>query len=231
MICSLQNVFLHLNNRNILEDISLNLKKGEITTLIGPNGGGKTSIARIATGILKPSRGKVVRNKKTKIGYMPQSINLDKTIPLSVEDFIKLDTKKITIDLDLAEKLQIRNIFGDQIHELSGGQLQKVLFLKAISKNPSLLVLDEPTQYMDIKAIEEFYKIIEEIRNKKDCAILLISHDLLTIMQKTNFVFCINKHICCSGTPENVNEHPEYLSLFGQKSTVGIYQHHHNHQH
>jgi len=231
MLCSLENVSLEINKTKIIRDISISIKKGEITTLIGPNGGGKTSIARILLGILKPTSGKIVKDENLRIGYMPQKISFDKTIPLTAQDFVKLSDKNIKIDEDLVEKLNVTNILNSQIQDLSGGQLQKILLIKALSNNPNLLVLDEPTQYLDINAIEDFYQIIDNIKKAKNCSILLISHDLITIMKKTDAVYCVNNHICCSGTPEKVNNHPEYLSLFGGKSNVGIYQHHHDHKH
>ncbi len=236
IVASLENIGLKINQQNILREINLELKKGKITTLIGPNGGGKTSIARILLGVIKPTEGKVHKGE-IKIGYMPQKIELDKTIPLRVVDFLRLSLHKISEeDVFLAvkkfTKLDLKKILYRQIHDISGGQLQKVLFLRAIIGNPDLLVLDEPTQYMDIGAVEEFYHVIDEIRNQSKCAILLISHDLLMVMQKTDFVFCVNEHICCHGAPASVNEHPEYLALFGRKSSeLAVYQHHHDHKH
>lgn len=234
IIAELENIGLRINAQKIIDKISLQLKKGEITTLIGPNGGGKTSIARILLGILKPTSGKVLKNSQIKIGYMPQKIEIDKTIPLTAQDFIQLSTHKIELDetfKNLISHLNVKKILNKQIHDLSGGQLQKILFLRALINKPDLLVLDEPTQYMDISAIEDFYQIIDEVRKANNCAILLISHDLHMVMQKTDVVFCINHHVCCHGSPESVNQHPEYLSLFGNRSEVAIYQHHHDHQH
>lgn len=233
-IAELKDISLKIANSKIISHISLEIKKGQITTLIGPNGGGKTSIARILLGILQPSSGKVIKDSNLKIGYMPQKLEIEKTIPLSVKDFILLSNKKINFNQELEElatRLNIKKILNKQIHDLSGGELQKVLFLRSLVGNPQLLVLDEPTQYMDVNATQDFYQIIEEIRNQQKCAILLISHDLYAVMQKTNFVYCINNHICCHGSPESVNQHPEYLSLFGERNMVGIYQHHHNHKH
>lgn len=230
-IAELKDIALFTDGKKILQNINLELKKGEITTLIGPNGGGKTSIARILLGILKPTKGKIIKSKNIKIGYMPQKISFDKTIPLSAKDFIKLSIKKVFFDENLIKLLGVENILEKQIQDLSGGQLQKILLIRALATNPDLLVLDEPTQYMDIKAIDNFYQILEEIRKQKHCAILLISHDLLAIMQKTDAVFCINNHICCHGSPDNINNHPEYISLFGSKSSLGIYKHHHDHNH
>lgn len=165
---------------------------------------------------------------------MPQKIEIDKTIPINARDFLLLSTRKVQFDQNLknfAAKLNVEKILHKQIHDLSGGELQKILFLRSIINNPDLLVLDEPTQYMDINAIQDFYQIIDEVRKTNSCAILLISHDLHMVMQKTDVVFCINHHICCHGSPESVNQHPEYLSLFGKKEQIAIYQHHHDHKH
>lgn len=237
MIARLENISLQINRQAILSGINLELKKGKITTLIGPNGGGKTSIARILLGILKPTSGRVEKDSKIKIGYMPQKIEIEKTIPLTTQDFLQLSTHKthkIELDKnsrDLTSRLGIKKILKKQLHDLSGGQLQKILFLRALSNKPDLLVLDEPTQFMDINATQEFYQIIDEVRKSAHCAILLISHDLHMVMQKTDSVFCVNHHICCHGSPESVNEHPEYLSLFGNRSAMTVYQHRHDHEH
>ncbi len=234
LIASLEDIGLKIGGQQLIDKISLKLNKGEITTLIGPNGGGKTSIARILLGVLKPTCGVIKKNSAIKIGYMPQKITIEKTIPLTVKDFLTLSAKKIIFDdnvRNLATRLKLDNILTKQIHDLSGGQMQKVLFLRSIINKPDLLVLDEPTQYMDIAATEEFYQIIDEIRKAQNCAILLISHDLHMVMQKTDFVFCVNRHICCHGAPEDINQHPEYLSLFGKRSTIAVYQHHHDHKH
>jgi len=233
MIAQLKNISLKINDQVILSNISLDLAKNKITTLIGPNGGGKTSIARILLGILKPNSGKIIKNSTIKIGYMPQKIVIDKTIPLTAKDFITLSLNEIDEEYlnHLAQRLGVKKLLSKQVHGLSGGQMQKIVFLRALVNKPDLLVLDEPTQYMDIAAIQDFYQILEEIRKQNNCSILLISHDLHTVMQETDIVFCVNNHICCSGSPESVNEHPEYLSLFGKKNNIAIYHHHHDHSH
>jgi zinc transport system ATP-binding protein len=233
-LASLENIGLKIDGQQIIDKVSLHLNKGKITTLIGPNGGGKTSIARILLGVLQPTSGIITKDSNLKIGYMPQKIVIDKTIPMTVENFLTLSVQKIIFDdkiNKLIDRLKISNILNKQIHDLSGGQMQKVLFLRSIINNPDLLVLDEPTQYMDINATEEFYQIIDEIRKSQDCAILLVSHDLHMVMQKTDVVFCVNHHVCCHGAPEDINQHPEYLSLFGNRSNLAIYQHNHDHKH
>jgi zinc transport system ATP-binding protein len=234
VVIKLDEVSLKISNKLIVENITLNLIAGKITTLIGPNGGGKTSIGKIIAGIFSPTSGKISKKENLKIGYMPQKINFEPIIPLTVNDFLFLnkkisqidETAKNLIDLFTADKF-----FNHQITDLSGGQLQKILFIRSLINNPELLILDEPTQYLDIKAVDEFYQMIDLIRKKNHSAILLISHDLYTVMQKTDFVFCINNHICCSGAPEDINNHPQYLSLLGNSSNLAIYQHHHNHNH
>lgn len=238
ILAFIKNISLNLNNQQILKNINLELKRGEITTLIGPNGGGKTSIARILVGILKANSGQVFLQKNIRIGYLPQKLEIEKTIPLRVIDFLNLSacTSPAALSseqLEIIKRLGIEKILEKSIHQISGGQLQKVLLIQALSNNPDLLVLDEPTGNMDITAQTEFYQIIEEVRNQKHCAILLISHDLHIVMQKTNHVICVNHHICCEGNPESINNHPEYLSLFGKNhiDNIAIYSHHHDHKH
>jgi zinc transport system ATP-binding protein len=243
-LVELKNVSLKIKNNKIISDISLQLKKGQITTLIGPNGGGKTTIAKIVLGLIKPSEGSLAIANQIRFGYMPQKINLDQSIPITAKDFVTLNQKKFideNIFQQLISRLNIGKYFNKPLCNLSGGQLQKILFLRSIINNPDVIVLDEPTQYMDITAIAEFYHILDEIRQTKNCSILLISHDLNLVMQKTDHVICINHHICCEGNVKSINENPNYHKLFGLKplntqdhkleDEITIYQHHHNHHH
>jgi zinc transport system ATP-binding protein len=236
-LASLTNICLNFDQHKILKNINFELRKGEITTLIGPNGGGKTSIARILIGILEASSGEVFLQKNAKIGYMPQKLEIEKTIPLRVIDFLNLNCdpklSQRPFISSIIKKLGLEQILEKSIHKISGGQLQKTLLIKALTQSPDILVLDEPTGSMDMTAQADFYQIIEEIRDQKNCAILIISHDLHIVMQKTNQVICVNHHVCCQGTPESINDHPEYLSLFGQKriDNIAIYSHHHDHKH
>lgn len=230
----LKDVSLTINNQQILKNINLELRSGQITTLIGPNGGGKTCIARILARILKPTEGEVFIENLSKIGYMPQKFAIEKTIPLRVTDFLNLGDGQDKNILEKAiKRLDIENILEKSIHKISGGELQKILFAKTLSANPDILILDEPASYMDVGAEAEFYRIIEELKEENNCAILIISHDLHIVMQTTNQVVCINRHICCEGTPEIISDHPEYLSLFGKHKidNIAIYSHHHDHKH
>lgn len=246
-LVELKNIGLSFDKNLVLDEISLKINQNEIITLVGPNGGGKTSLARLILGILKPNSGKIERRKNLQMSYMPQKIKLDAAIPLSGLDFIDLTACKNSNRKEifaLAERLKINQVLRKQFADLSGGQQQKISFLRAVSMKCDLLVLDEPTQYMDIAAIDEFYQIIEEVRTNRNCSILLISHDLNLVMQKTDLVFCINQHVCCHGKPEQIDQHPKFLELFrsksgsnnGQKSDssstgIALYHHHHDHQH
>lgn len=241
-LIELENVGLSIEKGKILRDISLKIGQNEIITLVGPNGGGKTSLARIILGILQPTNGKIFRKKNLQMSYMPQKIKFDSAVPLSAIDFIGLTAnKKLQKELIfLAKRLKIDQVLHKQFADLSGGQQQKVSFLRSVLIECDLLVLDEPTQYMDIAGIDEFYQIIQEVKMQRGCSILLISHDLHIVMQKTDFVFCINHHVCCHGRPKQVDQHPEFLELFGDKiaknnsrkiETNGIALYHHNHDH
>lgn len=218
----------------ILTDINFDLKRGKILTIVGPNGSGKTTLAKIILNLVKPDTGEVILAKDTKIGYMPQKIIFDRLMPLNVKNFLQLNSyTDNTALLSVIDELNIKNIQNSQISNLSGGELQKVMFARALLKQPNLLVLDEPTQGIDVSGQVEFYKLIDRIRLEKKISVLMISHDLYMVMKSTDYVLCLNKHICCEGTPEDVSKHPEYINLFGKETakTISVYPHHHDHYH
>ncbi len=245
-LITLENISLNLNKQKILNNISLDIKKEKITTIIGPNGGGKTSLLKIILHLAKPTSGNIILQQKVHFGYMPQKINLDYHIPMTALDLLNLTNKKALNDnffVDLTKQMQVSDLLPRQLSELSGGQLQKIMLLRAIAsqvevsnKQNTMLVLDEPTQFMDIIAINKFYHLLNYIKNTWKCSILLVSHDLNLVMQKTDQVFCINQHICCHGSPQDISKHPEYLNLFGEDLTkqhleIALYQHIHHHKH
>lgn len=222
------------DGRWLVRNINLTVSAGEIVTLIGPNGSGKSTTAKMALYITKPDEGSVTHQPNLRIGYVPQKLNLDRTLPLSVERLMTLTAKVSKADiLKALERVGIAHLLKAQIANLSGGELQRALIARAIARNPNLLVLDEPVQGVDFNGEAVLYELIQKVRDETGCAVLLISHDLHLVMSATDRVFCLNGHICCSGTPEEVSASPDYMRLFGARAALplSVYQHKHDHTH
>jgi zinc transport system ATP-binding protein len=233
ILLKVENASFSQNNKWLVRGVSLEVKQGEIVTLIGPNGSGKSTTAKIALGIFKNTEGEV--NKFTnKISYVPQKISIDWTLPIRVIDFMSLieepSDDQINIALNLTSVEHLRN---KNLSDLSGGEFQRVLIARAIAKQPDLLVLDEPVQGVDFKGEIALYELIKKISEELNCGILLISHDLHVVMSATDFVVCLNGHVCCSGTPQVVAKNNEYQELFGDRasSILSLYEHKHDHTH
>ena len=228
------------DSKVILQDVSLQIRQQEIITLIGPNGAGKTSLIRILLGLLKADSGVIHRHKKLRIGYVPQTISIPQVMPLRVRDFLTLSAKALFNNNKLSdeqvhvvlESLEIKYLFNAAMQGLSGGELQRVLLARALLKKPQLLILDEPAAGMDVIGQQKLYETIKKIRDSHACGILMVSHDLHLVMAATDRVICLNTHVCCTGHPDDVSEHPEYLKLFGSAlSGLALYSHHHDHEH
>lgn len=232
-LLKLHDINFHSQGRNILENVNLNLSRREILTIIGPNGAGKSTLMKVILGLVPISSGEIWQKPDTTIGYVPQKLSLDSTLPMKVSRFLSLALVSKKSRQEALERLSISHLSSHQMHKLSGGELQRVLLARAISRQPNILMLDEPLQGVDITGQIELYRLIASLRESLDCAILMISHDLHLVMAQTDSVICLNHHICCHGKPESVSQHPEYLKLFGQKAVDGIavYQHHHDHHH
>ena len=233
VLVKLNNVGLKQNQKWLVQGVSLQVEKAKIVTLIGPNGSGKSTTAKIALGLLKNIEGEVEKFTN-KIGYVPQKISIDWTLPLRVRDFMLL-TDKLKDDT-IEEALSLTGVVDlkdKSLGNLSGGEFQRVLLARAISKKPELLVLDEPVQGVDFTGEIALYELIKEISEKLNCGILLISHDLHTVMSATDYVVCLNGHVCCSGSPKEVAKNNEYKALFGEQAaqTLSIYEHKHDHVH
>lgn len=234
-LVELKQIQLVAEQRTILRDIDLVLSRGQIVTLIGPNGSGKSSLVKIVVGLLKASSGQRQLAANLRIGYMPQALKLDKSLPLTVRHFLQLSrTKPSPIELLIAlNDVGAEPLLEQSIHTLSGGEWQRVLLARALLQKPDLLVLDEPMQGVDLTGQEELYNLIAQLPKKYHCGVLMVSHDLHLVMAATDSVICLNGHICCHGHPESVSNHPEYLRLFGLQGSKGlaVYSHHHDHQH
>ena len=233
ILVKLNNAGIKQNNKWLVEGVTLTVEKGKIITLIGPNGSGKSTTAKIALGIYKNIEGSVEKYT-SKVGYVPQKISIDWTLPLRVYDFMLLteNIKDEAIDeaLTLTGVIHLKN---KNLGNLSGGEFQRVLIARAISKRPELLVLDEPVQGVDYTGEIALYELIKKISDTLNCGILLISHDLHTVMTATDHVVCLNGHVCCSGTPLDVAKNNAYKTLFGEQASqiLSVYEHKHDHEH
>ena len=233
LLVKLNNAGYQHNDKWLVKGVSLSIEKGKIVTLIGPNGSGKSTTAKIALGIYKKIDGQVEKYTN-KIGYVPQKISIDWTLPLRVHDFMllteDLDDESINEALSLTGVVHLKD---KNLGNLSGGEFQRVLLARAISKKPEFLVLDEPVQGVDFTGEIALYELIKKISDELNCGILLISHDLHTVMTATDHVVCLNGHVCCSGTPIDVAKNNEYKALFGEQASQILtrYEHKHDHVH
>ena len=225
---------LSRGSRAILTGVDIDIRPGEIVTVIGPNGAGKTTLARLLLGLEKPERGLVHRRPGLVVGYAPQRFDIDRALPMTVTRFLGLGQR---IDDDtrasaLAEVGATR-IAGQQMASLSGGELQRVVLARALLRGPHLLVLDEPVRGIDHTGEAELYTLIGRLRDERGLGVLLVSHDLNVVMAASDRVVCLNRHVCCSGVPETVAQHPEYVRLFGAEAAraFAVYHHHHDHHH
>jgi zinc transport system ATP-binding protein len=225
---------VRIGPHELLSAVDLAVGRGEIVSLIGPNGAGKTTLLRALLGVLKPTAGMVSRAKGLVVGYVPQRFQLDPVLPLTVERFmtIGLAPSPGALDAALAE-VGAAHLRQALMHELSGGEFQRALLARALLREPDLLMLDEPGQGLDFSGQLELYGLIEQIRNRRGCGVLLVSHDLHIVMAATDRVVCLNRHVCCSGRPEAVSRHPEYMALFGPRAatSLAVYSHEHDHAH
>ena len=233
ILVKLKQAGFRINDKWLVKGVTLQIEKGKIVTLIGPNGSGKSTTAKIALRIYKKIDGEVEKYTN-KIGYVPQKISIDWTLPLRVKDFMtlteNLEDKTINEALSLTGVI---HLIDKNLGDLSGGEFQRVLLSRAISKKPELLVLDEPVQGVDFTGEIALYELIKKISEDLNCGILLISHDLHTVMSATDHVVCLNGHVCCSGSPIDVAKNREYKALFGEQAlqTLSIYEHKHDHIH
>lgn len=218
----------------LVRGVDLTVSPGEIVTLIGPNGSGKSTTAKMALGILKPTEGGAERRAGLKVGYVPQKLSVDWTLPLDVRRFLKLTNPLSDEECRTAlARTGVERLLKSEVRNLSGGELQRVMLARAIARNPDLLVLDEPVQGVDYAGEIAIYDLISEIRNTQGCGILMISHDLHVVMAAADQVICLNGHVCCRGTPSDVSKDDNYQALFGRRAGDGlaVYEHHHDHVH
>ena len=225
---------LDLGAQTVLRNVNVSVRAGEIVTVIGPNGAGKTTLLRILLGLAKPDTGTLERRDGLRVGYLPQRLPIDPVLPLTVARLMTLTVRRArgAVEAALAET-GVAHLIDAAVQTLSGGELQRVLLARALLVEPDLLVLDEPVQGVDFAGEAALYELIGEIRRKRGCGILMVSHDLHVVMAAADRIICLNQHVCCAGTAETVGRHPEYIRLFGARAAqaLAVYTHHHDHAH
>lgn len=216
-----------------LTDVDFHIDRGEIVTVVGPNGSGKSTLMKAIIGALKPVSGRIERVAGLKIGYVPQKLHIDPTLPMTVTRFLNLPRRVSREEIEHAlEKAGLHDLADRQMTRLSGGQFQRVLLARALLDDPDLLILDEATQGLDQPGSAAFYRRIEEVRAEMGCAVLMVSHELHVVMAASDRVICLNRHVCCHGAPETVASAPEYRALFGTGTggALALYRHDHSHE-
>ena len=227
MLIKINDLNIQYGNKKVLQNFNLLLAEREIVTIVGPNGSGKTTLFKAIIGTAPIKTGTVELKPNLKIGYVPQQLNIDRSLPLTVDRFLRLTHNKVKNTLKI---VNIEDILNHQISNLSGGQMQRVLLASAILNRPDVLLLDEATRGLDQPGTAAFYRLVETIRKETGCAILMISHDLHVVMAASDRVICLNTHICCEGAPQAVARSPEYKALFGPDidGAFALYQHSHS---
>ncbi|MEP3346443.1 MAG: metal ABC transporter ATP-binding protein [Litoreibacter sp.] len=229
-----KNVNLSYGRHEALRDVNMSISGGEIVTIVGPNGSGKSSLLRALIGALEPASGQIIRAEGLRLGYVPQKLHIDPTLPMTVTRFLSLPSKVSSSTVSAAlTQAGVSDLGARQMSRLSGGQFQRVLLARALLHKPQLLLLDEATQGLDQPGSAAFYRHIEKVRDELNCAVLMISHELHVVMSASDRVICLNGHVCCQGKPDVVASAPEYRALFGSGTggALALYRHDHDHAH
>ena len=227
-------ISVRLGQAMVLSHVSLRIAAAEIVTILGPNGSGKSTLLRALLGILPLSGGRVSRADALRIGYVPQRLAIDRSMPITARRFLSLPRRVTDAEAGAAlARVDMAGFEARQMTALSGGQFQRLLLARALLDQPQLLILDEPTQGLDQPGEAAFYRLIAEVRRETRAAVLMVSHDLHVVMAASDRVICLNGHICCEGTPLVVSNAPEYRALFGlgTQGALALYQHAHDHSH
>ena len=233
-LISARRLLLVRDGRTILSDIDIDITPREIVTVIGPNGAGKTTLVRVLLGLEPLDRGEIRRKPGLVVGYAPQRFDIDHAIPLTVARFVELGRRAKPEEITrVLRDVGAGSLAERQLSELSGGELQRVVLARALIRSPDLLVLDEPVRGVDYAGEAELYTLIGRLRMERGFGVLLVSHDLHVVMAQSDRVICLNRHVCCSGVPQSVAQHPEYARLFGPEAAraFGLYHHDHDHSH
>lgn len=234
MLLNVQAVSIRSRQREILSEVDLQVHAGEVVTIIGPNGAGKTTLVRTALGLLIPTVGSVWRRPGLRVGYLPQRFHVDPVLPMTVRRFLRLSLEGDDAQMNRAlVEVGAEKLLNSAMQTLSGGETQRVLLARTLLRSPDLLVLDEPAQGVDLHGQVELFSLLEKVRRERGCAVLMISHDLHLVMASTDRVICLNRHVCCTGSPAAVTRNPAFIELFGEKAAanLAVYAHDREHRH
>jgi len=231
-LLKVENLGVRVGAKHLLHNVTLEVCAGEIVTIVGPNGAGKSTLLKAIIGAVPACDGHIHKRDGLRIGYTPQKLHLEKTLPMPVVRFLSLAGRlKKGARAEVLTQTNIADLRQTQMADLSGGELQRVLLARALLRKPDLLILDEPTQGLDQPAEERFYRLLAHVRQDTGAAVLMVSHDLHVVMAESDRVICLNGHVCCSGVPSSVSADPAYHEMFGNRAALAPYQHHHDHSH
>lgn len=232
-LVELKRLTVNFDDRPVVDHVDLRVRRGDIITIVGPNGAGKTTLIKAVLGIQPISGGSLTMAPGLTIGYVPQHLTLETTLPISVRRFMLLSGRPQQECLDALAKTGVEHLFNASVHHLSGGEKQRLLLARALARRPDLLVLDEPAQGVDINGQAALYDLIRSLRDELHCGVMMISHDLHLVMAATDKVICLNQHVCCSGYPADISHDPAFIETFGRPvaESLAVYHHHHNHSH
>jgi zinc transport system ATP-binding protein len=217
-ILKVSNLSVKLQNQNLLDNISFNVRKGTTLAILGPNGAGKTVLFRTLLGLI-PHTGSAQWTEKTKIGYVPQYVTVS-DVPMSVSEFLSIGEGLGVKEALRLVKLEDKGVSEKRLGVLSGGQLRRVLIAAALRENPNVLLLDEPTTGVDMDSEEPIYLMLNDIKKTKKITIFLITHDIHIIQEYTDDLLAINKCVTFCGPSAEIGKPETQRMIYGEPVCV-----------
>ncbi len=221
-LVNINNISIRVNQKDIIQDVSFQIEKGKVIGLVGPNGGGKSTILKALLGLVPLSAGQIVFEKPLSFGYLPQRPPNSFDLPITVSEALHIYRATTPKAKELLARLKLNHIVHSPLYQLSGGELQKVFFIIALAENPDLILLDEPSASIDSESDEALRQLILS-EKQAGKSIIIVSHDIDSIIKNTDDIVCLNQKVCCSGKTALVVRSQEFQELFSDQ--------HYHHQH